>query len=212
MSYFCMELSALHEMDINHFSSFTRRMRLKKLPMENKSVGYLSLNKWNVTKYLLFDGVAVAFIILAPAMAHMLSFPLWYLEPMRLVLILAMVHTTKQNSYLLALILSFCSWAFSGHPEFIKMLVITLELSANVALFYWIYNRIDKPFAAMLLSILLSKVFCYFLYWMIFSASFFMDETGTFFIMVQLIVSLLFALYTFLLRKTAAFSKTRIHP
>ncbi len=180
--------------------------------MENKSVGYLSLNKWNVTKYLLFDGVAVAFIILAPAMAHMLSFPLWYLEPMRLVLILAMVHTTKQNSYLLALILSFCSWAFSGHPEFIKMLVITLELSANVALFYWIYNRIDKPFAAMLLSILLSKVFCYFLYWMIFSASFFMDETGTFFIMVQLIVSLLFALYTFLLRKTAAFSKTRIHP
>ncbi len=147
---------------------------------------------------MVFDGMAVAFIILAPAMAHLLSFPLYYLEPMRVMLILAMVHTTKQNGYLLAMILPFCSWIFSGHPELIKMLIITVELVANVAVYYWLKGRNSRSFTAMLISILASKLLCYLLYWMVFSSAFMASETGTTFLAVQLVVSVVFACYTFL--------------
>jgi hypothetical protein len=168
------------------------------LHMELKEISHLSVNRLNSIKYMVFDGMAVAFIILAPAMAHLLSFPLYYLEPMRVMLILAMVHTTKQNGYLLAMILPFCSWIFSGHPELIKMLIITVELVANVAVYYWLKGRNSRSFTAMLISILASKLLCYLLYWMVFSSAFMASETGTTFLAVQLVVSVVFACYTFL--------------
>ncbi|MFZ4521269.1 MAG: hypothetical protein ACOYNC_06160 [Bacteroidales bacterium] len=155
----------------------------------------MSLNRWNLIKYILFDGIAVAFIILAPALSHMFALPLWYLEPMRLMLVLAIMHTSKPNGYLLAAILPFCSWVFSGHPELIKMLIITMELVVNVALFYWLNSRLHKPFAAMLGSILASKLLCYLGYWVVFSAAFLAAETGMVFMTVQVVVSVLFALY-----------------
>jgi hypothetical protein len=172
------------------------------IQMEQRIVDFSSLTGWKSVRSLLFDGAAVAFIILAPALAHLLSFPLWYLEPMRLMVILAMVHTSKQNGYLLAAVLPFCSWIFSGHPELIKMLIIAAELIVNVALFYWLGNRRFKPFAAMFVSIVASKLICYLLYWMVFSAAFLAAETGTTFMLVQLVVTVVFALYAFLfLRK-----------
>ena len=163
----------------------------------------LSLYKWNAVKYLLFDGMAVAFIILVPAMAHLLPFPLYYLEPMRLMLILAMVHTPKQNGYLLALMLPFCSWVFSGHPELVKMLIITTELVANVALFYWLNNRLGKPFVAMFASVILSKLLCYLIYWMVFSAEFLAAESGLDFLLIQVAVTIIFATYAGLLKRNS---------
>ncbi len=164
--------------------------------MEQELKNYLALHKWSAVRHILFNGAAVAFILIAPGLAHLFSFPLWYLEPMRLVLVLAMVHTSKQNGYLLALVLPLCSWIFSGHPELIKMLIITMELVANAALFYWLNHRLNKPFAAMLTAIFTSKIMCYLMYWGVFSAAFLKAETGMAFIMVQVVVTFFFSLYT----------------
>ena len=80
----------------------------------------------------------------------------------------------------------------------VKMGIITMELVANVALYHWLNERLKKPFAAMLISILASKLFCYFLYWVVFSAAFLAEEAGTVFLAVQIAVSLIFATYAFL--------------
>jgi hypothetical protein len=185
--YFCIRRK--REFETTHLMEHNQKNTIS-------SLGLIS------ARNLLFDSAAVAFIILAPAVAHMLTFPLWYLEPMRLVLVLAIMHTSKQNGYLVALVLPFCSWAFSGHPELVKMVIITAELSANVALFYWLDRRIGNPFAAILVAILASKFLCYRLYWMVFSAVFLAAETGTVFLGVQLVVTLALSLYVFLLNRS----------
>jgi hypothetical protein len=48
-----------------------------------------------IKRDIIFDSAALAFIGLAPAFAHFASLPLYMIEPMRLVLILALVHTAE---------------------------------------------------------------------------------------------------------------------
>ena len=144
---------------------------------------------------VMFDVVVIAILVAATATAHLLPFPLYYLEPMRLMLVLAMVHTTRTNSYLLAMVLPLLSWAVSGHPEPVKALIITVELVSNVAVYYWMITRLQKPFAAMLISIILAKFLCYLLYWPVFSVAFMVAESGWDFLAMQLLVTLILSGY-----------------
>src|SRR6056297_3145024 len=84
----------------------------------------------------LFDLAAIAFIYFIPAISHMLSIPLYLLEPMRIILILALVHTHKVNAYVLAATLPFFTFLVSGHPILPKAFLISAELVLNVFLFF----------------------------------------------------------------------------
>ena len=148
-------------------------------------------------KSLLFGFAAILFIVLAPALAHLANFPIYYIEPMRLMLILALAHTPKANAYALALSLPLVSFLFSGHPEVVKMLIITAELTLNVWLFYFIFKKTSRTFISIFLSIILSKMFCYSLYLVFFSWAFFMSETQTVFLISQLIATTLFSAYLY---------------
>ncbi len=77
-------------------------------------------------KSLIFDIVALGFIFLMPAISHMLAFPLYFVEPMRIMVVLAMVHTHRNNAYLLALALPLFSFVMSGHPILVKAVIISL--------------------------------------------------------------------------------------
>jgi hypothetical protein len=112
---------------------------------------------------ILIDLSALSFIYLVPTLSHLLSLPVYLIEPMRLMLILALVHTSKQNGYLLALTMPLFSFIISGHPVFAKMILIAAELSLNVFLFYLFSNRMKYLFPAVFLSILLSKAIYYLL-------------------------------------------------
>ncbi|MFA5647591.1 MAG: hypothetical protein WC951_04710 [Bacteroidales bacterium] len=111
--------------------------------------------------YVLFDIFALAFIYLIPTISHMLSFPLYLIEPMRIALVLALVHTTKRNAYIIALTLPLFSFLVSAHPVFYKMLLISGELVLNVWLFYFLLKRTKNAFASILSSIILSKALYY---------------------------------------------------
>jgi hypothetical protein len=117
------------------------------------------------------------------------------IEPMRLVLILALVHTNRTNAWILAAILPLFSYLVSGHPEPLKMLVITAELLANTGLFLFLLRRGAYPFLAMFLSILVSKAFCYSLYMLLFPWSFVVAEAQTGFLLIQGAVTILLASY-----------------
>lgn len=123
--------------------------------MKNSAI--LSLNRDKITT-LLVDISAVLVILFAPAMAHLLSFPVFYVEPMRIMLVLALVHTNRKNAYALAVALPLFSFIFSAHPHFINALIMSAELALNVFLFYELSKQFKNAFASVFLSIVISKI------------------------------------------------------
>ncbi len=151
----------------------------------------------NVRKSLILDIVALVIVFLTPEIGQYTHLPFWMIEPMRLMVIFSIAHSTKANSYLLALVLPVFSWAVSGHPEFFKMLVMTGEITVNVFLFYLLIRKINSAFQSMIISIALSKVLCYSIYLLFFSQMFIQEETEPTFLIAQVISTLVFSFYLF---------------
>ena len=74
--------------------------------MEN--VNSIFIDKGRIKTYI-FDLLAITAIYLIPSFSHLLSFPVYLIEPMRLVIILAVIHTSRTNAYLIAITLPFFS-------------------------------------------------------------------------------------------------------
>lgn len=166
---------------------------VKQFEFLNIRVSYLSL---------ILNGFALAFIYFVPALSHMFHLPLYLLEPMRLMLVLAMVHTNRQNAYFLAVSLPLFSFLVSAHPVFPKMMLITIELILNVSFFYLVLNRTGRAFAAMVASIILSKIIYYILKYTL--ISFLVIQSGLFStsIGIQVLTTMIFSGYAwFILRR-----------
>jgi hypothetical protein len=125
--------------------------------MEITSVHPLSISK---IKNVVFDLIALLAIYLVPSVSHLLGFPVYYLEPMRMMLILGIVHTSRKNAYLIALTLPLFSMIISTHPSLIKTSLITGELLLNVWLFFF-FEKMSNKTLAIFLSIIVSKIFYY---------------------------------------------------
>jgi hypothetical protein len=112
-------------------------------------------------KTAVIDFSALLFIYFTPAISHLFSFPIYLLEPMRIMLILSLAHTSKKNAYLIALSLPIFSFLISTHPSIIKSLLITGELAFNVWLFFYLSQKIKNVFGAAAASIIISKIAYY---------------------------------------------------
>jgi len=123
----------------------------------------VALDKQSAMKIALLDIIAISAVYFTPTLTHLLSFPIYLIEPMRIMLVLAMVHTRKENAYLLALTLPVFSFLISGHPIAPKMLIITFELLVNVWLFFTFSKIMKNKALPMLVSILISKMSYYFI-------------------------------------------------
>lgn len=160
----------------------------------------LVLNREKI-KSVLFDIVALAFIYFVPTISHYLSVPLYLIEPMRLMLVLAMVHTNKRNAYIIAFTLPVFSLLMSGHPVAIKAVIITMELVLNVWLFYTLSKKWQNTFVVMVVSILLSKMVYYIFKFGLISFAVFNTELISTPIYLQLITTVVFSAYLFFLFK-----------
>lgn len=150
---------------------------------------------WDAGKVLILDIFAFAAVWLTPVIGRLIGLPFYMIEPMRLMVVLSIAHTSRGNSYFLAATLPLFSWAVTGHPEFYKMLVITVEIGINVFLFYYLLRRIDSILLSMIISIVISKVLCYALYLVSFSMMFIREEAEPSFMMAQVITTLVFSFY-----------------
>lgn len=160
----------------------------------------LVLNREKI-KNILFDIVALAFIYFVPTISHYLNVPLYLIEPMRLMLVLAMVHTNKRNAYIIALTLPVFSLLMSGHPIAIKAAIMTMELVFNVWLFYTLSQKWKNTFVVMLISILLSKLAYYAVKFGLISMAVLHTELIATPVYLQLITSVVFSAYLFFLFK-----------
>jgi len=162
----------------------------------------LTLTKPNskIKSIILYLG-ALAFIYAVPSLSHLLNLPLYLFEPMRILLILTILHTRKSNAFVLALTLPIFSFAVSGHPIFYKMLIMTVELTLNVWLFYRFSRDVRINSLVMLLSIVLSKVVFYILQYLFITASLLTWEQVEHPIIPQLVVVFALTGYVFLVEK-----------
>lgn len=161
------------------------------------SVSSLTAPSWkSYVRPALLDVFALAFIYFLPAISHMLSIKFYLIEPMRVMLVLALVHTHKKNAYLLALSLPLFSFLVSAHPVLVKTMLISAELVVNVALFYFLVKRMHV-LAAIFLSIWLSKIFYYGLKYLAMLSILPGDSLVSTPLMIQLATSVVFSLYLF---------------
>jgi len=105
--------------------------------------------------------VAILIVYLMPIISNLLNFPLYLFEPMRLIVVIAIVHTSKRNAYLLAVILPIFSFLLSNHPSLIKTGILTGDLLLNIFLFFYLIKFIVNKFLLMGISIIVSKIVYY---------------------------------------------------
>lgn len=114
----------------------------------------------SLLKTYLIDLFIITFIYFLPALSHLTALPLYYLEPMRVAMLFAIIHTGKKNALIIAVTLPIFSLLVSSHPGFLKAILITGELLVNLLLFYSLSRKINV-FSAALLSIIISKLLYY---------------------------------------------------
>ena len=159
-----------------------------------------ALERLNIQS-IIFDIIAISFIYFVPTISHVLSLPVYLIEPMRLMLVLALVHTTKQNAYILAVTMPLFSFLISAHPVFPKMLLITFELSLNVFLFHLLLTKFKNTFFPIFLSIIGSKAVYYILKFGLIQLAILKSGLVSTPILIQSIMALIFSGYLFFFYK-----------
>ncbi len=166
---------------------------------QNYSGQVISLKRTS-TRAILFDVFALAFIYLVPTVSHLLSIKLYMLEPMRIMVILAMVHTRRENAWILALTLPFFSYFISAHPLLVKSGLIAIELTAMVFVFHLLMQRIHR-LGAIFASIWISKLLYYGLKYIAITTVLPAEPLVGTPLLLQLITSLFFSVYVFMMLK-----------
>ncbi len=162
----------------------------------------LALEKKKVlVKNSVLDLFAVAFIYLIPTVSHLFSYPFYIFDPMRMMLILAVAHSTKRNTFLLALSLPLISFIISAHPVFLKALLMTGELTINVFFFYLLQKKFSTTLLSMFASIIIAKVFYYAGKVLLVNFSFLKMDIVSTSILLQLIMASVFSVYVYLIWK-----------
>lgn len=153
------------------------------------------------TKTILLDIFALLAITLTPALSHLLALPIYLLEPMRIMLVLSIIHTSKKNSYAIALMLPIFSFLISAHPSIIKTLLISSELILNVWLFNLVLNNIRNVFVSMIAGILISKVFYYSIKFGLMSIGLLSGDLAATPIYLQFVIALVLSTYSYFMFK-----------
>ena len=152
---------------------------------------------------LISDILAFVLIMLIPTLAHLLPFPLYYLDPMRLILFgVYFANRNHYNAYLLALVLPVFSMLYSGHPAFYKAILISLELFLNIIVLHFLFRKEINVFFAVLISIVLSKLLYYLLKFAFIKWSLISGELFSTNLIIQIVIALGLSTFFFLFRRS----------
>jgi hypothetical protein len=158
--------------------------------------------KSNAKTYLI-DFFLLLLIYFLPALSHLFAFPLYYLDPMRIALVIALIHTSKKNAYIIAFTLPLFSFLISSHPQILKTFLISTELIINLSLFFLLKNKLKNVFVSLFASIIISKVIYYFLKFALISSALLDDELFSTPFYFQLISAIVLSTYIYLINRTS---------
>ena len=167
------------------------------------------LKSRNKIRTIGLDLLALAVVFLAPTFSHLLGFPLYYLDPMRIIVLAAVVHSHRINAYSLAIVLPLFSFLVSGHPVFPKFILVSFELMFNLLMFQLILSETKKAFLAAFLSVVASKVVYYFFKYLLISAALIESDLISTPLYFQAIVAIIISVYIYFIISKK--SKTNSH-
>jgi len=154
----------------------------------------------NATGYLI-DIFAVLCVYFIPTLAHLTGVPFYLFEPMRIFIILALLHSNKLNAYILAFTLPVFSFVIASHPVFLKSIIMSVELVINVFLFHQLVQKKVAVHWSIIISVVSSKLVYYLLKFALIQFMFFQSDMISTPIYIQAIITAIFGLYGFLIFK-----------
>lgn len=109
------------------------------------------------------DILVLGLVYFIPALSHLSPFPLYYLDPMRLLLFTGyLISRNNTNAYLLAVTIPLFSTLVAGHPPFYKAILIMVELLVNITLLHFLLTKTKwHVILALFVSIIASKIMYY---------------------------------------------------
>jgi hypothetical protein len=152
-------------------------------------------------KYLLIDLGAVLVIYFLPEISGLLNISLYLFEPMRIIIVLSIVHSSKNNSYLLALSLPLVSYLLSNHPSVGKTFILSGDLLLNIFLYFRLNKTYDNKFLCMVISIAISKIAYYLFKYLLMELSFIEGNLIATPIYIQLLIIVVLSSYVYLTDK-----------
>jgi len=158
--------------------------------------------KSNIKTYLI-DFSLLLLIYFLPALSHLFAFPVYYLDPMRIALVVALIHTSKKNAYIIAITLPLFSFLISSHPQILKSFLLSTELIINLGLFFFLKDKLKNVFATLFISIVISKVIYYFLKFVLIYFSLLNDKLFSTPFYFQLISVFVLSSYIYIVNRTS---------
>ena len=107
------------------------------------------------------DALLCAAVVAVPALSHAAAFPFYLFDPMRLLLFVAILGSSRRNALLMAVWMPLLAMMTSGHPVFPKVVLIQGELVLNTLLFHALARRGSGFVPAVAVSVVVSKAVYY---------------------------------------------------
>ena len=158
--------------------------------------------KSNIRTYLI-DFSLLLSIYFLPAVSHLFAFPVYYLDPMRTALVVALIHTSKRNAYIIALTIPLFSFLISSHPQIIKSFLLSAELIINLSLFFLLNEKLKNVFTSLFISIVISKAIYYLLKFILISSTLLDDKLFSTPFYFQLISAIMLSSYIYLINRSS---------
>ncbi len=159
-------------------------------------------NTINISRSIVTDIVLLGVIYLLPTISHFFAFPLYLLDPMRIVIFASiLISNDKYNSYLLAATIPLFSYFVGGHPIFLKSLIISIELLVNVMLFWFLLKRWKNVFLVTLTSIFAAKIMYYTIKYVFVNFGWIKMELVSTSLYLQIVVALILSILMHIINK-----------
>ena len=159
--------------------------------------------KSNIKTYLI-DFSLLLLIYFLPALSHLFAFPIYYLDPMRIALVVALIHTSKKNAFIIALTLPMFSFLISSHPQILKSFLLSAELIVNLSLFFFLKEKLKNVFTSLFISIIISKVIYYLLKFVLIYFVLLNDQLFSTPYYFQLISAIMLSSYIYLVNRSSS--------
>lgn len=83
----------------------------------------------SLARAIITDLLILGLFLLVLTYAHILPIPLYQLDPMKALLLVTIIYSSRGNAMLMAIFLPLLSFVSTGHPVAPKFLLISLELA-----------------------------------------------------------------------------------
>ncbi len=115
----------------------------------------------SITRILVADVLVILCFYITITVAHILPFPLYKLDPMKIIVLVTVIYSTRWNSVAIAAALPVLSFLSTGHPVFPKFLIMSSELMVFAFVLSSFRIRQLKGIISFLSAVLISKILYY---------------------------------------------------